>query len=69
MTEHWHHLKNGAVMHRFTQTAPGEGIVLAHTPGDWVTWVIDIETGNTFWGDYQRTYEQALESFNKRVAA
>lgn len=48
----------------------GDGIVLAVIPGNdvtpYVTWRFVLGGVDTFWGNYHRTFDEAIEDFNTR---
>jgi hypothetical protein len=66
-------LPNGALVIDGRATAKGEGVVLALThPGGqaahpFVTWRVDLETGDTFSADYCVTFEGAIRSYGART--
>ena len=66
-------LANGATVIDGRAVAKGEGIVLALLPGPtstphrFVTWRIDLVTGDTVSGDYTATFEGAIRSYGART--
>lgn len=57
-------LKNGAALIE----RRGDVVLAKTTGGSYVTWVID-ESGNTFWGHYNRNLEEAVTEFAERAKA
>lgn len=63
-------LKNGTTLIAITETAQGESVVLAGVEGrsahKYATWVMNDETGSTFWGHYHNSIVDAVADYVQR---
>ena len=64
-------LINHAIIVAVRKVTEREGVVLAIRPGvndPYVTWRIDLESGECFWGHYFINYDKASGDFIRRSA-